>query len=585
MPCNLSTASNSYADFITRYYTTPEEFLRTAGTNCVDFLENQFAIVYLPRSSTQELFRSTYAYTAIPKLYSLLDFTSMDAAGILQTAETPTLSNRGRGVLIGFVDTGIDYQNPLFQNPDGSSRILGIWDQTIESQPANDTGHDMNPNETSPFSFFYNRSFRPTYGTQYTKSQIDSALRSDTPRSIVPSVDNHGHGTALASIAAGGSDDTAGFIGAAPESSIGVVKLKPAKSYLRDFFLIQEDTDAYQENDIMMGISYLLALARQYRMPLVVCLGLGTNSGSHTGTSTLSTWMNSLSGYNGTAFVIAAGNETGAGHHFRDTIAPNPAVTNVELNIGENTRGFSMEFWAQDIGVYSIGFISPSGQVIPGISVRSSQSETIHFLLEDTEITIYSRITTTASASQLIFLRWERPQPGLWTIVVTNLIDIPGTFHIWLPCRGFIPDSIRFLRSDPDTLITGPGNAQYPITVSSYDPVTDGIDIHSSRGYSRNEWTKPDFAAPGVSILAASLRPGLYTRITGTSAAAAHVAGAAAVLLSWGILEQNDPYMNSSTIKTYLIRGANRNPSLSYPNREFGYGTLNLYQAFLRLRI
>lgn len=579
MSCNLNTSSEAYADFITRYYTSPEEFLQTSKISCADFIDDQFAVVYLPLSSAEELFDSTYAYTAIPKLYSLLDFTSMDASGILQTAETPTLSNNGRGVLIGFVDTGIDYQNPLFQNPDGSSRILGIWDQTIESF----SGSDSSPHEASaPFN---QASFRPTYGTQYTKSQIDQALRSDIPNSIVPSVDEHGHGTALASIAAGGLDEAAGFIGAAPQSAIGVVKLKPAKQYLRDFFLIQENADAYQENDIMMGISYLFSLAREFRMPLVICIGLGTNSGSHTGTSTLSTWLNSLSGYNGTAFVVAAGNETGFGHHFRDTIAPNHTTVHAELNVGEETRGFSMEFWAEEVGVYSIGFISPSGQIIPGITVRAAQSETIRFLLENTEITIYSRITTTASASQLIFLRWERPQTGLWTITITNLIDIPGTFHIWLPCRGFISDSIRFLRSDPDTLITGPGNAQDLITVAAYDHMTNGIDIHSSRGYSRNGLRKPNFAAPGVSILSASLRPGFYTRITGTSAAAAHVTGAAAILLSWGIIEQNDPYMNSATIKTYLIRGANRNPSLSYPNREFGYGTLNLYQTFLRLRI
>ena len=146
----------------------------------------------------------------------------------------------------------------------------------------------------------------------------------------------------------------------------------------------------------------------------------------------------------------------------------------------------------------------------------------------------------------------------------------------------------------PDTIITGPGNAQYPITVGAYDHTTDGIYIHSSRGYSRSGQIKPEIAAPGVDILSAALPPAAqtgpitstsYARVTGTSAAAAHVAGAAALLLHWGILEGNDDYMNSSTIKTYLIRGAKRNPALTYPNREFGYGTLDHYQAFLNLRL
>ena len=116
MPCISNTASSDFADFITRYYTSPEEYIRTVGTDCIDFVSDQFAVLHLPLSSVQELTFNTYTYASVPELYSLLDVTTMEAAGISQTSETPSLSNRGRGVLIGFIDTGIDYQNPLFQN-------------------------------------------------------------------------------------------------------------------------------------------------------------------------------------------------------------------------------------------------------------------------------------------------------------------------------------------------------------------------------------------------------------------------------------------------------------------------------------
>lgn len=573
MPCIPNPSSENYADFITRYYTTPQEFVTQAGTDCVDFINYQFAVVHLPVDSVQDLTLSTAAYSAIPKLYSLLDLTSMDAAGISTVSEMPQLSNEGRGVMIGFIDTGIDYSNPLFQNPDGSTRILGIWDQNIQSE---------NPNTET---FGNSGEFRPQYGTQYTRELINLALFSEDPASFVPSMDENGHGTFLASIAAGNRDETAGFCGAAPQVYLGIVKLKPAKQYLRDFFLIREDADAYQENDIMMGISYLFSLARQYSTPLVICLGLGTNMGSHTGRSNLGILIDEMSNYNGTAFVAAAGNETGFGHHYRGDTTPSNNVHQVELRVGESDTGFSMELWAQSIGVYSIGFLSPTGQVVQGLPARTEEAAAIRFLLEGTEITVYSRVTVNAAGSQMIFLRFQNPLPGIWTIIVTSLLDVPGTFHIWLPSRGFISDDTAFLRPDPDTLITGPGNAQYPITVGAYDHVTGGIYIHSSRGYSRSGLIKPEIVAPGVNILGASLRAGSYTRMSGTSIAAAHAAGAAAILLSWGVLEQNNFYMNSATIKTYLIRGAQRNPALTYPNRAFGYGTLDLYQSFIRLRL
>lgn len=562
MPCISNSLSEDYADFIVRYFVTPEEFLNTTQADCVDFVNYQFAVLHYPLETVRDQFLSTAAYASIPKLYSLLDLNSMDASGILSASELPPLTNGGRGVMIGFIDTGIDYRLPVFQDFSGSTRILGIWDQAV--------------------------------GMTYTKEQINDALRSLTPLDLVPSIDTNGHGTALASIAAGSRDETAGFTGAAPNAYIGVVKLKPAKRYLRDFFLIREDADAFQESDIMLGITYLFTLARRYATPLVICLGVGTNMGDHVGRSNLEIMLNEMSSFNGTCFVTAAGNETGFGHHYRGTTPPSNNVHNVELLVGENETGFSMELWAQNIGVYTIGFISPTGQVIQGLPARSEEAETLNFLVEGTEITVYSRIVVNSSGGQVIFLRFRDPLPGIWTIVITNVLDVSDTFHIWLPSRGFISDGTAFLRPDPDTIITGPGNAQYPITVGAYDHTTDGICIHSSRGYSRSGQIKPEIAAPGVDILSAALPPAAqtgpitstsYARVTGTSAAAAHVAGAAALLLHWGILEGNDDYMNSSTIKTYLVRGAKRNPALTYPNREFGYGTLDLYQAFLNLRL
>lgn len=575
MSCTNSVASEDFADFIAPYFTTPEEFIRSQGTDCIDFVNSTLAVVYVPLSTVTPSTYTSYTYSAVPKLYSLLDVTSMDAAGITPAGELPVLNNQGAGVIVGFVDTGINYTDSLFRNVDGSTRIIGIWDQTNNSDNSNNI-----ENETAkPFS-----AFSALYGTQYTAEEINLALNSDNPASIVPTRDENGHGTFLASIAAGNRDERAGFSGAAPQASIAMVKLKPAKQYLRDFYLIQDGAEAYQENDIMMGVSYLYFLARKYSMPLVVCIPLGTNIGSHMGMSRLGQYLNQVSLSNGSAVITAAGNETGARHHFRAVMDADTDEVTAELRVGEREAGFSMELWAENMGAYTVGFISPTGEVAREISVPLRGENTVSFLLEQTQITVYTQIADVSAGSQFIFMRFENPMSGIWRILIRNSLDIRETFHIWLPVRGFITDETYFLRPDPDTIITDPGNARYPITVTAYDHTKNSIYIHASRGYSLSGRIKPDLAAPGVNILGASVSGRRLTRMSGTSVSAAHLAGAAAILLNWGVLNANYPYLNTPVLKSIFVRGAQRNPALTYPNREFGYGTLNLYEAFLHLR-
>ena len=575
MSCTNSVASEDFADFIARDFTTPEEFIRSQGTDCIDFVNSTLAVVYVPLSTVTPSTYTSYTYSAVPKLYSLLDVTSMDAAGITPAGELPVLNNQGAGVIVGFVDTGINYTDSLFRNVDGSTRIIGIWDQTNNSDNSNNI-----ENETAkPFS-----TFSALYGTQYTAEEINLALNSDNPASIVPTRDENGHGTFLASIAAGNRDERAGFSGAAPQASIAMVKLKPAKQYLRDFYLIQDGAEAYQENDIMMGVSYLYFLARKYSMPLVVCIPLGTNMGSHMGMSRLGQYLNQVSLSNGSAVITAAGNETGARHHFRAVMDADTDEVTAELRVGEREAGFSMELWAENMGAYTVGFISPTGEVAREISVPLRGENTVSFLLEQTQITVYTQIADVSAGSQFIFMRFENPMSGIWRILIRNSLDIRETFHLWLPIRGFITDETYFLRPDPDTIITDPGNARYPITVTAYDHTKNSIYIHASRGYSLSGRIKPDLAAPGVNILGASVSGRRLTRMSGTSVSAAHLAGAAAILLNWGVLNANYPYLNTPVLKSIFVRGAQRNPALTYPNREFGYGTLNLYEAFLHLR-
>ena len=266
---------------------------------------------------------------------------TLNQTGILPVQNYPTLQLKGSGVLIGFLDSGIDYSNTIFRNLDGSTRIAAIWDQTVQSN-------------TPPQAF--------SYGSEFTREQINEALLSENPLEIVPSTDDTGHGTYAASLAAGGADVGEQFLGAAPEASIAVVKLKQAKQYLRNYYYIPDNTVCYQETDIMLGLKFLNDLADSLEMPLVVCITCGTTMGGHIGTLPLSFLIDGYSTIANHITVIGTGNEADKRHHYFNTIENERDTKTVEIRVGENVSGFSMELWTEVPNILSISIISPSGE-------------------------------------------------------------------------------------------------------------------------------------------------------------------------------------------------------------------------------
>lgn len=577
--CTANVAGQDYADFIYRHSAaTLEELTALLETDCVSYVNESYVVYYMPLEKAMPIAQPNHSYESLPTLFGLMDTTSMEASGILSTFRQPALGSNGEGVIVGLIDTGIDYQNPLFRNSNGTTRILGLWDQTIE-----DGGFELPGNRPFLFPFLF--------GKEYTDQDINRALFDEDPLSVVPSVDSNGHGTFLAGIAGGSTSLSSDFTGAAPQCSLGIVKLKPAKQYLRDYYMIPDDAEAYQSNDIMLGITYLTLLARQRRMPLVICLGLGTNQGGHSGASPVEEVLNSLRSYSGVAAVCAAGNEAGLRHHYLGQVKE-PAggygqFDEIELRIGEE-KGLVIELWANSPEIYTVGFVSPTGETIQRIPLSINSQTTVSFSLEPTTIDVAYSTTLGSQSSYLAFLRFQDPVPGIWRIRVYPTIVFSGVYHMWLPIEGFVSPDTYFLRSDPYTTIVTPGNADFPITVSTYNHLDGSLYIHSSRGYTRDGRIKPELAAPGVDVYGPGISsvPGDYPmrRMTGSSVAAAHVAGAAANIYSLQYPAASYPDIGSDLVKASLIRGADRNPTYIYPNQEWGYGTLNLYSAFLSLR-
>lgn len=458
---------------------------------------------------------------------------------------------------------GIDYTNPAFRYSDGSSRIVRIWDQTIQDG-------------TPPVGILY--------GADYTREQINAALLSENPYDLVPSRDMNGHGTFLAGVACGSESENGDFIGAAPQSEIIMVKLKEAKQYLRDFFFVKDGVPAYQENDIMMAVSYLNGVANILNRPLVICVALGNSAGSHASEGFLPSYLNYICGRRKRVVVTATGNEANARHHFQGRIIGEMEHEDAEITVEENTKGFFVELWASAPELYAVTIISPSGEQIPRILVRRGASEQFNFIFEGTTITVDYRIDTKETASQLIFFRFIRPTPGLWTIRIFPQLTVTGNYHLWLPLRELTDGNNFFLRSNPEITLTSPSAARQVITVGGYQASNTSIYADSGRGYTITGEIKPDFVAPAVDVYGPGLL-GNFITFTGTSAAAAITAGACAQIMQWAIVDQNNTVMSNTSIKNMLIRGTAKPENRTYPNREWGYGTLDVFGAFQNLRL
>jgi subtilisin family serine protease len=314
-----------------------------------------------------------------------------------------------------------------------------------------------------------------------------------------------------------------------------------------------------------------------------ICIGLGSSQGSHDGRGALSSLISIGADFPGVVVTVAAGNEGSTRCHFFSEINPDIGYSGVELSVAEGEPGFSMELWGAAPNTYSIDILSPTGEYIPRIAESFRVNRQVSFVFERTTISIDYMMVESSTGDQLILMRFHNPTPGIWRFQVYGRGNLRGEFHIWLPINQFILDNTYFTQSDPYTTITSPGNSPVPITVTAYNPENRNLYQNSGRGYSRIDVIKPELAAPGVNMTVPTLEQG-FAQASGTGTAAAHTAGVTALLLEWGIVKGNFPRIDTVEVKKFLIRGAERSPSLTYPNRDWGYGILNIFNAFNVLR-
>ncbi len=518
--------------------------------------------IQVPEGAQEEFneLQQNLRYIDLPLLYGLNASQELDVSNITQLQNYPYGALRGDGILIGFVDTGIEYTNTYFQNADGTTRIVSIWDQTIPGNPPEEFG----------------------YGSVYNEEELNAALRTEDPLRVVPTRDTNGHGTFLAGVAAG--NDQSGesdFVGAAPDAGIIMVKLRQASQKIRETYAIDEEIDAYQTNDILTGLQYILNKANELNRPLVLCITFGDNFGAHNGTNTIERYLENVGITNRVIVVAAAGNEGNSGNHYSGQIGSNESL-DVEINVGEDERGFVMALYANISSRLYIAMRSPLGQSIDRIPILNQQSQEFNFNLERTVLDVTYLYTDPFTGSEQIAIRLTDPTPGIWTLTVSADTVIDGGFNIWLPRRGFVEDTTYFLQPNPQSTVQIPATAEYIIVVGAYNASDDSIYIASGRGPTIDGVIKPDIIAPGVNVQGPRVGGG-FTSFTGTSTAAAITAGAAALLLEWAVVEGNLVQINTRIARGIFIRGARRLSSITYPNNIEGYGRLDLQNSISSL--
>ena len=495
-----------------------------------------YAILTAPQETIAQLARLVQiTYIEKPKRLYFAAFAAK-AASCLSQLQTGNGALSGRGTAVAIIDSGIDYFHPDFQNADGTSRILKLWDQPS--------------------------------GRVYTREEINAALRAGSREAglaLVNSVDVSGHGTAVAGIAAGnGRAGGERYRGVAWESDLFVVRLGNFGS--QGFF---------GTTQLMRGVDGVVREAMALGIPTAINLSFGNTYGSHDGSSLLETYLDDVSNIGRVAIVVGTGNEgSGAGH--TSGVLRAGEETRVELSVGAYQTGFGVQLWKSYADEFEVSLIAPSGES-SGPFRKTPGSQTL--VLGGTKVLAYYGTPSPYSISQEIYLdflgRETYVESGIWEILLRPIRLVTGQYDLWLPVQSILSADTRFLASKPDTTLTIPSTAAHIISVGAYDDAFQAYADFSGRGFLRSGGSpKPDLVAPGVGIVAPRAGGG-YETFTGTSFATPFVSGAASLLMEWGMVRGNDPYLYGEKLKAYLIRGARPFPGLNrYPNPMVGYGAL-----------
>lgn len=486
----------------------------------------------------------------------------------------------GKGILFGIVDSGIDVTHPDFRNADGTTRILSYWDQSGEGTP--------------PKGYLS--------GAEYTSEEINAFLRQEnstnveripnlTGRNNIPGFDGSGHGTAVLGIAAGNGRASNGrYRGIAYESEMIAVKLG-----------IPRENSFPRTVELIEGVDYLVRQAMKLGKPMVINLSFGNNYGSHRGDSLIETYLDTVANMSRLTICTGTGNNGNGSLHTNGRIRQGE-TQEIELGVSPFEPFLNVQLWKNYADVIDIYVEAPSGERIGPLSERLGGQR---YLVGNAALLIYYGKPGPFQLTQEIYFDFlpqgNYVENGVWKFILVGKRVKEGKYEMWLPGGNVLNPDTGFFFPRADGTLTIPSTARRVISVGAYDSRNDSLADFSGRGgvgviaenagnigsvptqeenvfFRQNGagvWgIKPDLVAPGVDIMTTAVGGG-YETFSGTSFATPFVSGAAALLMEWGIIQGNDPYLYGEKVKAYLQRGARALPGYrEVPNVETGWGAL-----------
>ena len=527
-------------------------------------ISSNFAVIITPADKVDEVKKLAIRIVNIEvsTILTLNDISPVEASGAPVFNTNPYLRLNGRDVLVGVIDTGIDYLNKEFQMEDDTTRIVRLWDQTIQGD-----------------KYIYGLK----YGVEYTEDQINQAISLQTsggdPYSIVPSKDEIGHGTKVSGII-GGRGINPDLKGVAPDCKFVIVKLSRTTKVELDAALIDKmDVPSYSPWSVLLGIRYVVSVARELNKPLVLFIPMGSNMGSHTGNGIDESIIDNYSTEAETVIVVPVGNQGNTDTHTEGIIEKAGDIKDIEIRIGERQKNLPITIWINKPNRVKLSIISPTGEIIDNMEAKNTNNRRIKFLYEKTEMIVNFNSPELSTGDTLIFIRAYNLRPGIWKFRLTGEYIVEGNYYAWIPQRELIDDETKFLNPVEYTTITLPSTSNNAISVGYYNQNNNSIVSESSNGYTRYGSIKPDIVAGGSNALV-TIPGGATSVMSGSSVAGAVVAGCCALILQWAVTDGNYPGIYSSQIKTYIISGAKTRPGDIYPNRQWGYGMFDLQGVF-----